>query len=167
MQWQGKEFSLGLVSDGKRVRLRAGGTKACGLKLNWAVLEGVIEDIGLDFLRGRSPEVPHTVERCQSVGVAGPVGHLTRCLRQLDEVLDSQRRGARIGDGDKVAKVDKELNADKLDILVARVERAVDHRQEDQWVCCGGRVVDLVTPGVVEAQDLEGLEIAPAVVKIS
>ncbi len=116
---------------GKRVRSRAGGTKARDLKLDCAVLEGVIKDIGLDFLRGKSPEVPRTVERCQSVGVAGPVSHLTHCLRQLNEVLDSQRRGARVGDGDKVDKVDRELDADKLDILVARVERAVDHRQED------------------------------------
>ncbi len=50
-----KNFLLDFVSDEKRVSLRAGGTKACGLKLDWAVLEGVIKDIGLDFLRGKSP----------------------------------------------------------------------------------------------------------------
>ena len=124
-------FLLDFISDGKRVYSRAGGAKACGLKLNRAVLEGVIEDIDLDFLRGKSPKVPCTVEHCQSVGVAGPIGHLMRCLGQLDEVLDYQRRGARVGDGDKVNKVYRELDANKLDILVARVERAVSHREED------------------------------------
>ena len=158
---------MDFVSDGKRVHSHAGGSKARGLKLDWTVLEGVIEDIGLDFLRGKSPEVPPTVERCQSVGVAGPIGRLTRCLQQLDEVLDSQCRGARVGNGDKVDEVDRELDADKLDVLAARVERDVDHRQEDRWVCHGACVVDLVAPGVVEAQDLKSLEIAPAFVKIS
>ncbi len=117
---------------GKRVRSRAGGTKARNLKLDWAVLEGVIKDIGLDFLRCKSPEVSHIVEHCQSVGIAGPIGHLMRCLRQLDEVLDSQHRGARVGDGNKVDEVCRELDADKLDILAARVERAVVHRQKDR-----------------------------------
>ncbi len=132
MQLPDEEFLLEFVSDGKRVRSRAGDAKACGLKLYGALLEGVVKDIGLDFLRGKSPEVSHAVERRQSICVAGPIGHLTHCLGQLDEVLDSQRRGARVGNGDKVDEVDRKLDADEFDILVAGVERAVDHMQEDR-----------------------------------
>ncbi len=163
---EAKNFLLDFISDGKRVSSRAGSTEACSLKLDWAVLKGVIEDVGLDVLRGKGSEVPCAMEHCQSVGVAGPVGHLTSCLRQLDEVLDSERRGARVSDGDKVDEVDGELDADKFDVLAARVERAVDNGQENRWVCRGGRVVDLVAPGIMKAQDLKDAEIAPAVVKV-
>jgi len=102
---EAKNFLLDFVSDGKRVSSRAGGTKTRGLKLDWPVLEGVIEDIGLDLLRDKGSEVPRAVERCQSVGGADPIGHLTSSLRQLDEVLDSERRGARVSNGDEVNEV--------------------------------------------------------------
>ena len=159
-------FLLDFVPDRKRVSSRASGTKTRGLKLDGPVLKGVIEDIGLDLRRGKGSEVPRAVERRQSVGVAGPVGHLTSRLRQLDEILNSERRGAWVRYSDKVDEVDRELNADKLDVLAARVERAVDYRQEDRWVCRGGRVADLVASGVVEAQHLQDAEIAPAVVEV-
>ena len=163
---EAKNFLLDFVSDGKRVSSRAGGTKTRGLKLDWPVLEGVIEDIGLDLLRGKGSEVPRAVERCQSVGGADPIGHLTSCLRQLDEVLDSERRGARVSNGDEVDEVGRELDADKLDILAARGIGAIDHRQENRWVCRGSRVVDLVAPGIMKAQNFKDSEIAPAVVEV-
>ncbi len=106
------------------------------------------------------------MERCQSIGGADPNGHLTSSLRQLDEVLDSERRGARVSSGDEVDEVGRELDADKLDVLAARGIGAVDHRQENRWVCRGSRVVDLVAPGIMKAQNFKDAEIAPAVVKV-
>ena len=150
----------------KEVSSRAGGTKTRGLKLDWPVLEGVIEDIGLDLLWGKGSEVPRAMERCQSVGGADPIGHLTSSLRQLDEVLDSEQRGARVSNGDEVDEVGRELDADELDILAAHGIGAIDHRQENRWVCRGSRVVDLVAPGIMKAQNFKDSEIAPAVVEV-
>ena len=70
------------------------------------------------------------MECCEIVGIAALIYHLTRCLRQLDEIFDSEGCRPWVDCGDKVDKVHGQLDADKFHILAARVEAAVDHRQE-------------------------------------
>ena len=81
------------ISDGDRVHPRAGSSKARGLELEWAILEGVVEDLkdlGLNLGKIESSKVRCPHKSCKAVGIAGPIRHLTGHLRELDEVLDSQ-----------------------------------------------------------------------------
>jgi hypothetical protein len=59
------------------------------------------------------------------------------------------------------------LDADELHILAARRIDTIDHRQKDRRIGRVGRVDDLVPLGIMEAQDLEFGEVAPAIIKIS
>ena len=102
---QSKDFLLDVRADGKRVRSCAGGTKASGLKLNRSILEGKIEDLGLNFLRSEGTKVRSPVKRCEVIGGASPSGQLTCRLWKIDKVFTSQSCRPWIVDGDKINEV--------------------------------------------------------------
>ena len=110
-------------------------------------MEGKIKDLGLNFLRSEGTKVRSPGKRCEVIGSASPIGPW-------------------IVDGDKINEVHGQLDADKFHILAARVVCAIDHRQKDQRIGRVGRVVDFVPRGVMEAQDMELGEVAPAILKV-
>ena len=55
---------------------------------------------------------------------------------------------------------------DKFHILAARHVGAINHGQKDRRINRVSCVVDLIPLGVMEAQDLELGEVAPAIIKI-
>ncbi len=78
---QAKNFTLDFVSDGKGVRPCTCSTKAGRLKLDGAILKGMVEDIGLNLLQGQRAEVGSTKKCSQSICASTVVGHLVCGLR--------------------------------------------------------------------------------------
>ena len=91
---------------------------------------GIVDDLGLNGLSIKSAKVQCPMECREIVGVAALICHLTRCLRQLNEIFDAKGCRPWVDCSDKVNEVHKQLDADEFHILAARVEAAVDHRQE-------------------------------------
>ena len=50
----------------------------------------IVKDLSLNVLRSGSTKVHGPMECCEIIGISGPICHLTRCLRQLNEIFDSE-----------------------------------------------------------------------------
>ncbi len=100
-----KNFLLDFGSDGKGVRSCTGGTKASSLELDRSILEGIVEDLSLNVLRSESIKIRVPMECCEIIGVYGPICHLRRRLRQLNEIFDSEGCRPWVVNGDKIDQV--------------------------------------------------------------
>ncbi len=102
----------------------------CWLEAVGAVLQGLVEDGGLNLSHGKSAKVVSPLEHHEIVSHVVAIQHGTRCLRELNVVLYSKGGQAWWINVDQVTEVEADLNSNKLDVwLMAICDCAVDDWQ--------------------------------------
>jgi hypothetical protein len=124
----------------------------CWLEVVGAVLQGLVEDGGLNLSHGKSAKTVSPLERHQVVSHVVAIQHGMRRLRELNVVLYLKGGHAWWINVDQVAEVEADLNSNKLDVWpMAICDCTIDDWQWNRHVSGCHCIVDLVARVVVEA----------------